>query len=500
MRGYQGHAADLRKLFSVAFSMQESSRVTAIAVSWSALFHGRQLPYTALLSLGVGVHAFGMHLVATVLPSVVADLGGAAFYAWAAMLYMMASIMGTACGGLVNARLDLRRGYLIGVLVVLAGSAGCAVAPHMAVLLLARAFQGFGSGLLVALAYSMVNEFYAEGLRARALSAISGIWGMAALLGPMVGGVFAASGWWRGAFWAAIPVLILLASLAWRTLPSLAVKSAAGAFPRARLTLLGLGVLGVATSGHITPIGGRLALMGSAVLLVGGAFHLDGRATTRLFPSRPLSLRTLVGTASWIFFLFGITTSIVTVFMPLILHVLHGVSLLSAGYINALLSLAWTVLALCSASLHDRQVRHMVWLGPLLMLVGAVGLKVYVVEGPLLMLGFFVALIGAGIGLCFAHISSWTMAAAEPDEGTLVASSIPTIQSLGVAFGAAAAGLVANTAGLALGISPETVASAARWVYQLSVIPAAVMMVLVAHLLWRHRSGYPSQANDAEAG
>jgi MFS family permease len=198
--------------------------------------------------------------------------------------------------------------------------------------------------------------------------------------------------------------------------------------------------------------------------------------------------------------LFGVTTSIVTVFMPLILHVLHGVSLLSAGYINALLSLTWTVLALCSASLQGRQVRHVIWLGPLLMLVGVVGLRACVVDGPLLMLGVFVALIGAGIGLCFAHISSWTMAAAASDEGTLTASSIPTIQSLGVAFGAAAAGLVANTAGLAMGIASETVAAAARWVCQLGVIPPAVMMLLTARFLWLHRQHSPGNHNAPEAG
>ena len=111
------------------------------------------------------------------------------------------------------------------------------------------------------------------------------------------------------------------------------------------------------------------------------------------------------------------------------------------------------------AGLHDRQVRHAVVLGPLLMLCGVVGLKVCVVDGSLPMLGLFVALTGAGIGLCFAHISSWTMAAARAEEGALTAASIPTIQSLGIAFGAAVAGLMANAAGLAVGISPTTVSA-----------------------------------------
>jgi MFS family permease len=476
------------------------SSIEASPASWSALVHGRHLAYTALLTLGVGVHAVGIHLVATVVPSVAADLGGAAFYTWAIVLYTMASIMGTASGGLFNAVLDLRRGYLVGVLVELVGWAGCAVAPHIAVLLLARAIQGFGSGLLVALAYSMVSEFYAEALRARVLSAISGIWGVAALLGPIVGGVFAASGWWRGAFWVAIPILILLGGLAWQVLPSHAVKGAGGELPATRLALLGLGVLGVASSGLVAPVVWRLVLLGSAAVLVWCAFHLDGYATNRLFPSQPLSLETPVGTASWLFLLFGATTSIVTVFMPLVLHLLHGVSLLSAGYITALLSLAWTVLALCSASLRDRQVRCVIWLGPLLMLCGAVGLKVCVVDGPLSLLGACVALIGAGVGLCFAHMTSWTMAAARPGEGPQTAASIPTIQSLGIAFGAAAAGLVANAAGLAMGLAPETVASAASWVYQMGVIPPAVMTVLAARLLWLHRLYTPNHRNAPDAG
>jgi MFS family permease len=118
-----------------------------------------------------------------VLPSIVADLGGAAFYAWATLLYTIASIIGTVCGGRLMARLDLRRGYLVGVLVFLGGSVGGAMAPHMAVLLVARTLQGLGSGLLVAIAYSMVSELYIDVLRPRVLSAISGMWGVAALLG-----------------------------------------------------------------------------------------------------------------------------------------------------------------------------------------------------------------------------------------------------------------------------------------------------------------------------
>jgi MFS family permease len=472
--------------------------MTVTGASWVALFRGRYLAYTLLLTLGVGVHALGIHLVATVLPSVVADIGGAAFYAWATMLYIVASIMGTACGGQVRARLDLRRGYVSGALILLAGWLGCAVAPHIAILLTARAIQGVGSGLLVALAYSMVSEFYAEAQRPRALSAISAIWGIAALLGPMIGGVFAVAGWWRGAFWAAIPILILLTGMAWYTLPVDVVNGGGGDVPALRLSLLGAGVLCVALSGHVALITLRVMLVGSAVALLGLAFRLDAHAANRLLPSQPLSLRTLVGRASWMFLLFGLTTGLVTVFTPLILHVLHGVSLLSAGYVNAVLSLAWTALALWSASLRDRQVRRVVVLGPLLILAGAVGLRACIVDGPLAFLAIFMVMIGAGIGTCFAHISSWTMAAARPREEAVTAASIPTIQALGIAFGAAIAGLVANAAGLAAGISAATVAAAASWVYLLGIVPPAVLVVLSVGLVSLHWKQILRDADAAE--
>src|SRR5215475_8866487 len=390
-------------LLSTVFSLEiihaqahtETPKMMSSSASWSALFRGRRLAYTVLLTLSIGIHAIGTHMLATVLPSIVADLGGAAFYAWATLLYTIASIIGTVCGGFVTARLDLRRGYMMGALILLGGAVGCATAPHMAVLLLARTLQGLGSGLLVAIAYSMVSELYADALRARVLSAISGMWGVAALLGPMVGGMFAASGWWRGAFWITVPVLLPLSILAWYTLPPGESQRVPGPVPLLRLALLGIGVLGVAASGQVMSLGLRVVLIGSATILVGWAFYLDARAANRLFPSQPLSLNTSVGTASWIFLLFGITTSQATVFLPLTVHVLYGVSLLAAGYITALLSIAWTITALYSARLLDRWVRLAVVLGPLVMVSGGVGLAVSIAHGPLPLLGLCVALIGA---------------------------------------------------------------------------------------------------------
>jgi MFS family permease len=450
--------------------------------SWSSLFHGPRAAHTVLLNLGVAIHAVDVFIITTVLPSVIADIGGAAFYAWSTMLYVVVSIVGTAMGSPVKARLGNRGAYIAGGLVFLAGSIGCAVAPNMGCLLLARAAQGLGGGLLLALSHGMVSALYPADLQSRVFASISGIWGIAALLGPTIGGLFAQIGWWRGAFWISVPVSAVLMGLAWLFLPATSDQTAKR-LPWLRLFLLGAGVLCVALSGHVASAPRRLFLIVLACLLVGFTFHLDSRAVERLLPSRPLSLNNRVGTTYWMLFLLGIMTSQFGIFMPLVVQVLHGVSPLGAGYFAALRSIAWTVAALCTAGLGGRAVRLAILLGPLLITVGSVGQVWVVVDGPLLWLAVYVLLTGAGIGVCFAHLNTWAIAGARPGEEHLTAASIPTVRALGFAFGAAFAGVIANAVGFTNDLSPAIVARVATWVYGLCVIPPAVVVLLAVRLL-----------------
>jgi MFS family permease len=455
------------------------------------LFQGGRVAHTLLLILSLSVSATNVWIVATVLPSVVADIGGAEFYAWPTALYTVASILGTASGRFIKATLGLRRGFMAGALVFLVGSVGCALAPHMLILLGTRTIQGGGAGVLSGLSYTIISALYPEDLRPRLLSAFAGVWGVAALLGPMVGGVFAELGWWRGAFWVTIPLILVVMGLMWRSLPGEAPEGQAPHVPLLRLALLGMGVLCVAGSGQVAPLGMRLALIGSAGVWVVLAFRCDDRAAHRLFPSQPLALTTPVGTGFWIVFLFFVTSSQVNVFLPLVVQILHGVSPLGAGYFTVLRPLAWTASALCTAGLQDRRVRLATLLGPLVVLGGVVGQAAVVVDGPLFLLGGFGVLTGIGYGLCYAHLNNWTMAAARPGEEDRTASWIPMGAQLGTAFGAAIGGIVANAAGLAAGVSLSTVAAAATWVHGVSVVAPTAIVMLTLRVLWWHQPVWP---------
>lgn len=461
--------------------------MAAAPPSWSALVHGRRLAHTTILALSVGVHVVDSFMLAAILPSVVEEIGGATFYTWSAMLYTVSATLGTACGGWLATTLGMRGAALVGVLVLLLGNAGAAAAPTMAVLLFARTLQGLGGGVLVAQAYAIASAFYADSLRPRVLTMISVAHGLAALVGPIAGGGFAMMGWWRGAFWAAVPVLFVLAGLIWRFLPPRAAAGQAVRLPLLRLVLLGAAVLSVAVSGQVESLALRLLSVGTAAIFVKLTLSLDARAAARLFPSRPLSLAHSVGTALWMVLLFTVTTGYTGVFMPLAVQVLHGVSPLFAGYFQAALALSWTSFALVSAGFQGRAVQRAILVGPVLIACGVVGQALLVVEGSLTLLASSVAVTGAGMGLCCAHIESWTMSSARADEAKVTASSIPTMGSLGRGLGAATAGLVANAAGLGAGVSRETVAMAATWVYGLAVLVPVVIVMLSIRLLRFHR-------------
>jgi len=443
------------------------------------LVQGGHAGHVVILMLAISLHAMDVFVIATILPTLVADIGGAAFYTWPTMLYMVASIVGASSGGLIRVRFGMRAAPVLAAAIYLLGALTAAAAPRIEVLLVGRAIQGLGGGMLVALSYTMINQLFAAELRPRVLALVSVVWGVAALIGPLIGGGFAQLGYWRGAFLIFTPVLCLLALLAWRTLPrATATAGVAPALPWRRLALLGAGVLAVAYSGQIDAAIGRIALVVLAVGLVALFLNRDGRAENRLLPTKPVSLMHPVGTAYWIFFLFGLTYSPIGVFMPLLAQQLQGLSPFAAGYVQATMAIGWSLTAIIIAGAGLGWQRALVVVGPVILLIAIIGQSQTISTGPLALLVVFIFLTGAGVGLSHAHISNWAMTLSRADEGNLTAASIPMVQSLGIAFGAAAGGLIANAAGLDAGLDRLTVAEAARWIYGFCVVPPLIAVAL----------------------
>ncbi len=452
--------------------------MTATA-GWSALLKREWIPLLVALVGGVLLHSMNVLMLATVLPSIVEDVGGTAMMSWPTTAFLASSIVAATCTGHLTARLGARTAFCAGALVFGMGALICALAPSMGVVVAGRFVQGFGGGVLSAMAYVLVGNAFPEPMWPRVAALLSGAWSMSVLVGPLVGGAFATWGNWRGAFYAVTVLAVLLAIVAARALPRARAEKGgpARAIPGGRVALICLAIAVMSTASVVSLPLTKAGLFLTAVALLVGMILLDRRSKAPLFPSDAFSLGSMTGVAMWFALLVSIAYSPLSIFVPIFLQSLHGFDPLAAGYTVAGASMGWTVSSIVVSGWSLRSAGRMLVAGPFAMAVGLAGVALLMTTQPVLVLPAFIALVGFGIGACWGFGVQRLMGGAKPGEGDLAASAVATVQQTGFALGAAAAGIVASLAGLSRELSAEGVASAAFWV-PASFAPIALIVAV----------------------
>ncbi|MGG3795067.1 MFS transporter [Pseudomonas paraversuta] len=439
---------------------------------WAALLSGANGVRSLALAGGVILHAVNVYIATTILPSVVRDIGGIDYYAWNTTLFVAASILGSALSARLLARTGPRGAYISASLVFAAGALICGLAPSMPVMLLGRFIQGLGGGFLFALSYAMIRLVFDESLWPRAMALISGMWGVATLVGPAIGGIFAGFGVWRAAFWSLIPVAALFALLAATVLPGRSADRAPGSpLALAQLLFLTAAVLAV-SAGSVSPeLSHNILGLGAAVILTALLIRSERRARHRLLPDGAFRISTALGALYATMSLLAVAVTSGEIFVPLFLQVLHHQSALVAGYLAALMGAGWTLGSVASSGASGAGIRRAILAGPILGLVGMLMLA-DLMGSPssgdwLAVMPICLALvaIGLGVGLAWPHLLTRVFQAAPAGEQDLTSASITTVQLFATALGAALAGMVANLAGLTEPGGIAGTMSAAGWLF-----------------------------------
>ena len=291
----------------------------------------------------------------TITPTTVLEIGGVGAISWTTTLYVVASIVAAAAGGLLRARLGLRGAALLGPLVFVAGGLVCAAAPSMAVLLAGRLVQGLGAGLALALSYACIRILFAEPQWPRLFALISAVWAIAALAGPLVGAGLIALASWRLAYLTMAGLGLALGLTALATLPGGARGDAPrDGFPLAWLSGLGLAILLIAAAGNIGTLASKLAMVAAGIALAVWLVRSDRRKAPGVLPSDAFAWSTPVGLGLWIVLALFAGGMPFGVYGVLILQVLHGQPPLVAGYVLAWEALCWSLAAIAIARLDQR--------------------------------------------------------------------------------------------------------------------------------------------------
>jgi MFS family permease len=458
--------------------------------SWAALLTGPNLARSVVLTGAVAIHALSVRVVVTVLPSAVVEIGGLRFFAWTMTLAMVSAIWGAASAAPLAVARGLARAYQVALALFVVGSITCALAPSMAVFLAGRLLQGFGGGLLTALAYTTISRVFPANLHPRAIAMLSGVWGVAALTGPLVGGILAGWGLWRWAFWIDVPLAGAVGTLAQRTIMTQAGKPARRAqgpssIAFGRLAILGGSVLAVAIgglSGHASTSG--LGIVAAAILLA-VMMRLDGNAARRpgrrrLLPTGAFDPRTPLGSVSLVMALIGGGTMAV-VYVPYVVTRIDMHAPITGGYLSAVIPAAWAAAALAGASAGGVWAARFIVAAPLLVAIGLALTGWASTTGSLALIAVALAPVGAGIGVAWGYLGSLLVEFAEASERDVAAAFISTANLLSQAFGAAFAGMIANLAGFAdPALGAAGIVHAVFWLFlAISLFPAAALPLAV---------------------
>jgi len=457
------------------------SEATSARIDWVLLWRSGDLARFCFISLGIMLHATNETMVMTVMPAMLREVDGVEFVGWSFAIYEIGSIIAGAASGRLITFVSLRSNMVIAALLFVAGCIVCALAPSMPWFLAGRLLEGFGGGGLVALAFVSVERLFPRDIWPQLFAIMSAIWGVAAFAGPLLGALASDHLSWRWAFGVSGLGGLAMAMASFVLLRTKAASQAAGqsaasvAFPFEVLLCLAVSITLIAIAGlSISPLrSSLLLLLGLAGIAL--VFVLDARRPlSRLFPRHPFAWRSAVGNGMTMIAAFSVATVSFGLYAPLILTKVHGVPLITTGYIIASESIAWSVLSILVANARPERERLIITLGALMIAGGVAGFAYAVPEGIIPLILFCAILQGGGFGIAWPFVTRMIVAAAAPEERTIASSAVPTMQRMGYAVGAAIAGIIANSAGFSEGFTAETAAGAASWLF-VAFLPLAAI-------------------------
>jgi len=420
---------------------------------WSAFLSGKHALPALTLTGAVSLHALTIYMVSTIQPQLIRVLNGFEYYSWTESYFFITTLIGATLVNKALSYFGARRAYVAACLLFALATLACGLASSMPVFLLARLAQGLGSGLLASLTYSMVRLIFEKRLWPHALALIAGSWGLATLLGPALGGIFVYLQHPRMAFFFIAALALLFAFISARILPE-GTKSAetAIALPWLQLVLLTAIILTISAVSvfdwFVYQISGAVFAAGLVALLV----FIDKHKHSRLLPQGAFSSRSMLFSLYALIILLSFPGIVADTFFPLFLQQLHGLSVTLAGYLAVMVSIGWTLGALLYAGANRRRIIKLFVFMPVLSFSGLAMLLFLIPAAG--MSHLFIALtatalltVGFGSGMIWPHLLAQVLSSAPQRDADLASASITQVQLFASAFGAALAGVIANSAG-----------------------------------------------------
>ncbi|UXA15995.1 MDR family MFS transporter [Mycobacterium sp. SMC-4] len=457
--------------------------------------HRRKVIFAAV-ALGMMLAALDQTIVATALPTVVADLGGAGHQSWVVTSYLLASTIAAAIVGKLGDLFGRKLIFAVAILFFLVGSVLCGISSSMEMLVASRALQGIGGGALMVTAAAVIGEVIPLRDRGRYQGALGAVFGVTTVAGPLLGGYFTDHLSWRWAFWINIPLGIVVLFVAVATIPALS-RRGRPVIDYAGIVLIGLGASGLTLA---TSLGGSTFDWSSPTIIVLGigsvialAFFIrvERRAAEPILPIR-LFTSPVFTVCCILSFIVGFAMLGALTFLPTFMQFVDGVSATESGLRTLPMVGGLLLTSMGSGVLVSRTGRYKIFpvLGTAAMTLGFVLLSRMDQTTPVLQQSAYLFVLGTGIGMCMQVLVLIVQSTAKFSDLGVATSGVTFFRTIGSSFGAAIFGslfatfLYARiTPALAAGGAPPEAAQSPQALHRLPDAVAAPVVTAYADSL-----------------
>jgi EmrB/QacA subfamily drug resistance transporter len=407
------------------------------------LTHRQVLVVLTGLILGMLVAALSQTVVATALPTIVGELGGQDQLSWVVSATLLASTASTPIWGKLSDLYGRKLLYQSAIWVFIAGSFAAGFSQNMSMLIGSRTIQGLGIGGLMSLGQAIIGDIVSPRERGRYQGYMGSAFGLATVLGPLIGGVIVEHLSWRWTFFVGIPIGLAALIVTERVLQL--------PFPRREHKVDWWGaffiVAGVSSILLVLSLGGdafawksswTLALVVMAVVGLLLAVWQERRAVEPIMPPRLFRNHTFV-ICSIAGLAVGVAMFGAMIFLPQYLQIVRGRSPMISGLLTLPMMLGMIAAMTITGRAITRTGRYKIFpvVGMLLIGFGLVLMSRLHADTSLVVAGVYMAITGVGIGMSMQVLVLATQNSVDRADMGVATSGATFFRSMGGAIGVA---------------------------------------------------------------
>ncbi|OBK56078.1 MFS transporter [Mycobacterium gordonae] len=404
---------------------------------------GRRNFIFAAIALGMLLAALDQTIVATALPTIVADLGDAGRQSWVVTSYLLASTIVTALVGKLGDIFGRKRVFEVAVLFFVVGSVLCGLAQSMTMLVGARALQGIGGGAITVTASALIGEVVPLRERGRYQGILGAVFGVTTVVGPLLGGYFTDYLTWRWAFWINLPVSLVVICVAAAAIPALKAATKP-VVDYAGIVFIGLGAacLTLATSwgGTVHPWGSPtiIGLFAAAAVSLAVFVWVENRAAAPILPIR-LFGSPVFTVCCVLSFVVGFAMLGAMTFLPTFMQYVNGVSATTSGLRTLPMVVGMLITSTGSGTVVGRTGRYKIFpvVGTALMTLAFLLMSTMDKSTSALLQSVYLLILGAGIGLSMQVLVLIVQNTSDFEDLGVATSGVSFFRTIGSSFGAA---------------------------------------------------------------